>query len=239
MMKKLMLLGCISAVSLAGALIAAPIGSALELVNLPLKVKFTLGAGEGGGGAFVIETLGARRLECKAFAGSGEFTSERLGVAEFKFKECKDPILGTTCTGLSDTAGNVTVKGEFHTRHLLPASEGVNAIMLAGTVHLSCLGVLFTALGCIASMDLLTKSSTSIVNTLVETVLIDLLQEKGEPKPLSVATDNSLGMENCVLLLKQEVKEFESAGLLDSGVITKFEKEGKAVTELVDLSGTP
>jgi len=228
--------GFIAIAALALGIATVSPANAAELKNLPEKVTFTFKSS----GSLRLETLGGKGVDCTSLTGHGEFTSERLGIAEFKFTECKEPSIGITCTGLSDTTGNVTVAASFHTRHLLPASEGVDVATLISSVHFSCLGVLFTDSGCQASMDLLTTSGgENIVGKLRSSVFIDYLQERGDQKPTSIDTDNGLAMEVCELITKQESGTGESSGLLDSGTIEKFEVNGKSATELVDLTGTP
>jgi hypothetical protein len=222
-----------------GALFVSAVASAhaVELKNLPANVHFVFSASNP-----KVQTLGGTIIGCKGVSGSGEFTSERLGAAEFKFTECTEPVLKVSCTGLGDTtSGSITMKGEFHTRHLLPEGEGVNVAVLVVGAHFLCFGILFSDSGCAATMDLLSsKGGTSIVGVLRSSVYAAFLQTSGDASPVSIDTDNSLGMESCEIFGKQEEKAATTYGLLAEGTIEQFRNsKGEETTELVDLTGTP
>jgi len=204
---------------------------------LPEKAKFTFKSSTGENTR--LETLAGKKIECKKVTGSGEATSARLGSLELKMTECEEPGLKVKCTGLSDTTGNITIKGaEFHLRHLLPGSEGMDFLILVGSIHFSCSIVLFTVSGCTASMDILTKSGgENAVNKLLASLFVNFLQEKGDTKPVSVDTDGALAMENCELKSKEGSGANESAGQLGAGTIEAC-KVAVECTFLLDLSGT-
>lgn len=210
-----------------------------SLAILPAKATFTVKSTAGEN--MRLETLGGKKIECRKDTGSGEVVSGRLGSLELKWTECEEPTLKTKCTGLGDTFGNITVKAEFHLRHLLPASEGVDLLALVGHVHFTCLGVLFLMLGCVASGDILDKSGgVSVVNKLLSSLFLNILQEKGDGKVVSVDTDNGLGMENCELKIAEGTSgTYESAGQLGSGTIETCKSAGVECTFLIDLTGTP
>jgi len=236
---KLLCLALMAMFSLAAAVTSvAQAEESIEILpGVGTKFSFASKAGEN----TKLETLGGSKIECKKVTGSGETTSVQLGKVEFKFVECEEPALKVKCTGLGDTVtGSITVKeAEFHIRHLLPASEGANLAVLVKGIHFSCLGILFTVEGCVASMDILTLAGVSAVNLLVLDVVVDFLQEKGDQKPISIDTESGLAMENCELKTKKETAAAESSGQLGSGTLEKFEKGGVPVTILIDLKLTP
>jgi len=239
-MRRLKLIGLALIAMLSLGIASASMAQAVEfhLKVLPEDAKFTFASTANT--ETRLETLEKKAIVCKKVEGSGNFTTERLGQVEFKFSSCKDAILGTTCTGLADTAGNITVKGEFHIRHLLPATEGVNIAVLVTGVHFSCLGILFTVNGCIASKDILKeKAGVSAVNLLLTEMFVEFSQNAGDPSVPSIDTDNSLAMETCELLTKQEAGSAVMSGQAGSGTLKNFQnKEGVSVTGLIDLEGT-
>ena len=239
-MRQVKLLGLALMAILSLSIAATSAASALTLEGLPAKLKFSFASTAGEKTQLV--TLGGKNILCESVSGSGEFLSMRLGDVEFKFIKCKDDLLGTTCTGLSDTAGNITVKGEFHLRHLLSPNEAfVTLVILVSGVHFSCLGILFTVNGCVASDDVLTeKGGSNAVNVLRSSYFANFLQSGGDAVVTSIDTDTSLTtMEECVLLTKQEGGTAETSGQLGSGTINGFKNEkNETVTALSDLSGT-
>jgi len=238
-MRQLKLLGLTLMAILSLSVVATSAASALTLEGLPAKLKFSFASTAGEKTQLV--TLSNKNILCESVSGSGEFLSARLGDVEFKFIKCKDDVIGTTCTGLSDTSGNITVKGEFHLRHLLSPSEAfVTLAILVSGVHFSCLGILFTVNGCVASDDVLTeKGGVNAVNVLRSSYFANFLQSGGDAVVKSIDTDNSLGMEACTLLTKQENGTAETSGQLGSGTINGFKNEkGETVTALIDLTGT-
>src|SRR5262249_49164298 len=115
------------------------------------------------------ETLSGKLIECSSVSGSAEFTSERLGVIEYKFIGCAAKVLGITvkCTGLEagDKVGEILFKAEFHLRTLLnqPTPLGSSLAVLLGHVHFECTGVLFLALGAACSDDIRTAKGGELV----------------------------------------------------------------------------
>jgi hypothetical protein len=224
---------------------AASLASAAELTVLPLPgntaatevtFKFESKAAE----ITKLETLSGKVIECRKVTGSGGFTSETLGLVEFKFVECTGP-LGVRCTGLEpgDREGEILFKASFHIRHLLinNTPSEVSLVILPGHVHFSCFNILFLVLGCVASMDLLTEPNGSgIIERLRESVFANFLQERGDQLPPEIDTQTSDAMERCILLTKEgTTREYESSGQLGSGTINGFEQNGRRVTLLVHL----
>jgi len=242
-MKRLKILGVALFAILSLGVTIASVAQAVETLPklLPAGLGFSFKSKVGE--ITKLSTLGGKSIECEKVTGSGEeAANESLGKVEFKFEKCKDSLLKTTCTGLSDTAGNITVKNtEWHLRHLLKPEEAfVNIVILvpAGSVHFSCLGILFTVEGCVASMDILTLGGLNAVNLLLSDAMVNFLTTNGDPNPLSVDTEDSLGMENCELKTKQENQAAESSGQSGTGEIEKCEAGGKECTFLIELAGT-
>jgi len=170
-----------------------------------------------------LDTLGGKNILCLHLSAKGKFTSDRLGwILEAMFTGCEEPSLKIKCTDLSSgITGVLFVNGEFHIRHLLPESNGVTFVLLPGLIHFSCLGILFVLSGCVASTDVLTKQNgESVVNKKLTSSYTTFLQERGDQKITSIDTDSSLGMEECILKMKQEAGSSESAGLLTLGSFT-------------------
>jgi hypothetical protein len=217
------------------AVAATSTAQAVELKFLPEKSSFKLKSI----GSVLLKTLGNKQITCLSLTGSGESHSERLGEMVLFFLDCLEVSLKIKCTGLSDTTtGNITISGEWHLRHLLsPDTEHFNVAILLSAVHFSCAGLLFTVNGCIASNDLTYLKSIWVAGTLAEQFGLSFAQTGGDPNVSSIDTDNSLGMEACTLLTKQEAGTSESTGLEGSSEVEKCEKGGLACTFLIDLSG--
>jgi len=186
-----------------------------------------------------FESVGGHLIACGAVKGSGEL-HEGLGAIEFKFTGCLEPSIGIKCTGLGNAEGEIAFKAEqVYLRHLL-STEGkpleVSMLVRMGVVHFSCAIVLFILEGCATSMDLLTEpKGAGILGKLRESFFANYLQEKGVPKPLSIDTIGSTGMEECTLFVKEGEKAVERAALLAPLKLSKFTQNGFAVTVLVDL----
>lgn len=245
-MRRLELLGIALMTSLSVIVAMAGSAEAGELKVLSPHMKFSFSHPT----PSTAQTLSGKRLECSSVTGSGEMTSERLGVAEVKFVGCSTQVLGLTvkCTGLEagDKEGEVLIKVEFHFRHLLINGNPSEAslMILLGHAHLTCAGVLFLKLGSICSDELLTaKGGESAINRLLSSGFAAFLGSNGDAVVHEVDTDNSLGMETCEVLLKEgtsESNKYESATVLSGeGTVESFKNEkNETVTGLLDETGT-
>jgi hypothetical protein len=239
-MRRLRLLVLTTGAILAASIAVAAASQAAEFRALPEKLKFSYKANE----ATEFIDLGLQKLRCAAATGTGAFTSERLGTIELKLTNCEDPTFKFPCMGLGDTtAGNVTIKAEFHLRHLLLNNTpgDVSLMLLLGTVHINCNVVLLLISGSVCSDDVLTeKGGLNVINLLRSTAFMDFLQTGGDAVVTSVDTDNSLAMEECKMEVKEDSGASESGAVLSEGTLEKFQNaKGEAVTGLIDLSGTP
>jgi len=234
-MRSLKLIGIALLASLSLTIAATSAAQAVTLKFLPEKSTFKFA----GNGSSMLETLGKKRIVCLSFTGSGEIHSERLGQMVFFFTDCLEASLKLKCTGLSDTTtGNITIAAEWHLRHLLSPNEAAFDIaILVSAVHFSCAGLLFTVNGCVASDDLVRKSIW-LAGELASIFEFAFLLSNGDAAVPSIDTDNSLGMENCILLTKQEAGTAESSGEEGSAIAEKCEAGGLECTFLVDLTGT-
>jgi len=218
--------------------VSPPTSDAVVLDVLPAGLTYSLSNFLSS--IFKRETLSGKKVECKTATGGGEYTSERLGRIELKFSGCKDGVLGTTCTGLTDKAGAITEVGEVHVRHILTETKAVNVVILLQATHFSCLGILLVESGCVASDELLTESGgENLVNKLVKSSFAAFLQLNGDAVTQSVSTDAGLGMESCVLSTKQESGSPESTSWSLSLSFGTFEHLGVTITALVDLTNSP
>jgi len=226
---------------------ATTAAQAVELKMLPEKAKFSFKSS----GATRWKTLGGKAIECESVSGTGEAVSERLGLVDFLFLGCKEPTLKVNCTGLNDTTtGSILVHAEYHLRHLLEHPTDVDLVILIlgdGTTgstaeHYSCFGVLFTRTGCLASDDiLLVNKELWLAGQLEKELLVNFLPKEagsGDALNTSIDTDNSLGMESCMLLTKQEAGTAESTSLEVTLTFQNCEHGGVACTFLYDLTGT-
>jgi len=239
-MRQLKLLVLATGAILVASIAVASASQAAEFRALPEKAKFSYKTIE----ATEFIDLGLQKLRCAAGTGTGAFVSERLGTIELKYTNCEDPTFKFPCMGLGDTtAGNVTIKAEFHLRHLLLNNTpgDVSIMLLLGTVHVNCNVVLLLLSGSVCSDDLLTeKGGLNVINLLRSTMYANTLESGGDPVVTSVDTDNSLGMEECKMEVKEDTNPAESAAVLSEGTLEKFQNaKGEAVTGLIDLSGTP
>jgi hypothetical protein len=242
-MKQIRLLGLALMAIFAVSIAATTAAQAVTLEILPAKAKFTFESKAGE--ATILRTLGGKKVECEKVTGTAEATSARLGPVEFKFVGCKEPATSVSCTGLEDAeSGHITVKAEFHIRHLLNgAANGVSLMILVGHVHFTCLIILFLVLGSVCSDDILNMSGGEPAdNKLLSSFFVSFLDsgtlEKptGDPKVTEVDTDNSLEMAKCELLTKEGTsaeKLYETSSQLGSGTM-----KPTTGTALIDLSGT-
>jgi len=249
-MRQLKLLGIALIAILSLSIAATTTAQAVTLKFLPEKAKFSFKSKAGT--VTKLKALGGQGIECKSVSGTGEATTEELGLVDFLFLECKDTILGTKCTGLNDTTtGSILVHAEWHLRHLLEHPTDVDFVILIlgdGTTgstaaHFSCLGILFTVTGCVASDDiLLIDELLWLAGQLEKELLVNFLPKEagsGDALNTSIDTDNSLGMETCELKTKKEAGTAESSSQSGTGVVEKCTSGGVECTFLFDLTGTP
>jgi len=191
--------------------------------GITMKIK-----GGGGGGSIGWETLGGKKVECNVVEGVAKSLHDDEGEIELKYKECKEPALGTTCTGLADTSGNITIPATYYFRYLLPSTgSGVNLAILIGQVHFSCSLVLVLVSGCYSSAD------ATPLSTLTKELKINFLEEKGDQKPTEIDNKAGTAMESCVLKMKFGSGAEESAALFWNETVSKFEQGGKAIEVLL------
>jgi len=251
-MRQLKQLGIALIAILSLSIAATTAAQAVELKFLPEKAKFSFKST----GKTVLRKLGtATTVECLTVEGTGEATSERLGLIDFLFLDCLEPSLKVKCTGLNDTTtGSILVHAEYHLRHLLkepgPEKDLILVILVLGdgttgstAAHFSCLGVLQTVTGCVASDHLLLDNKELwLAGQLEKLFLVNFLPKVGslgDQSYTSVDTDNSLGMETCVLSAKQEGGTAESASQEGNGEVEKCTTStGTECTFLIDLTGS-
>jgi len=246
-MRQLKLLGIALIAILSLSITATTAAQAVELKFLPEHAKFTI---KGNTKPQLRKLAGGESVICETVEGEGEALTERLGDINLLFLGCHLSLIGSKCTGLNDEiVGSVLVTAEYHLRHLLENGDPIIVILITGdgatgstVVHFTCLGVLITVLGCVASDDLLKDNNTLwVAGELVELFLVNFLPKEkslGDQAFTSIDTDNSLGMETCLLSSKQEAGTEESSSEEANGVVEKCKSGGVACTFLIDLSGT-
>jgi len=243
-MRQLKMLWVALMAALSLGVVATSVAQAVELKYLPENSSFLL---KSDSERAILETLGKKAVECLSLTGGGETTSERLGLVELDFKDCLVKGVGTKCTGLSDvTTGNITLKGEWHLRHLLAPDElYANMVLLISGAHFSCLGVLFLVNGCVASGDRLLDGTESQKEKSAkegeaghESFLLNFSQTAGDAQIKEIDKDNSLGMETCELKTKQEAGANESSGEAVNVIVEKCKQGGNACLFSYDLTGT-
>jgi hypothetical protein len=235
-MQRLKLLGlamfAVFALGAAGASVASAETAGINMLpGAGTKFSFASTAGE----KTRLETLAGTKVECSSVSGKGEATSDPLGTVTFNFVGCEIPGLAK-CTGLSNTtAGEITVKGEYHFRYLLPSpNSGVQLVILIEHVHFSCSIVLVLVLGCVSSMNLeKSKGGGVLGEELVKSYFVNFLQEKGDQKPTEIDNEAGTAMEACTLKTMKGTEEYESSGQLGSGTVTEFTNGGNPVTILL------
>jgi len=246
-MRQLKQLGIALIAMLSLSIAATTTTQAVTLKFLPEKAKSTF---KSTGKTILRKLGGGAAVECLSVSGTAEGITEELGLVDFLFLDCLDTVLKTKCTGLNDTTtGSILVHAEWHLRHLLEHPTDVDLVILIlgdGTTgstaaHFSCLGVLQTVTGCVASDDLLLDNKELwLAGQLEKLFLVNFLPKEagsGDALNTSIDTANSLGMENCILLSKQEAGTAESSSQEGNGEVEKCESGGVACTFLIDLTG--
>ena len=198
-----------------------PEGSVAE----PVKFKATSGLS-------TLEELNKQAVICNSDKGTGEVTSKTLGHFVVEFAECHATIGGTAvpCADLSqkeDAVGIINVEGEFHLRMGLTGQPlGIVAFLVNPDVHFLCSIALFVVLGCAAG-------EITPLESLVNTVKVELFQKAGENEILSIDNEAETAMEECTLLVKKGTGTEETAGEETHEELTNFKKNGVAVTALI------
>lgn len=228
-MKRVRLLGLGTLAILAISITTATTAQAANIEMLPTNAKFTFQSTAGAN--TVLRSLGGSVIECEKAKGTSESTSARLGTATFLFEKCS--AFGFPCTGLKsgEPSGDIEVLAAIHLRHLLKTIEekkpGIDLVVLLEHVHFTCVIILVLVLGCVASDDILTAATNGVPvdNLLLTSMFVNFLESaanSGDAINPSIDTDNSLGMEECVLLTKEGAgeKAYESSSQRGSGTIT-------------------
>ncbi len=128
-----------------------------------------------------LETLGGTQVSCAKLSGEGLIEKLKLGKLSLVFKECKETLFGTPCSGLikekeDEPSGQITAKGEFHSWYGLLEKKLVNAVVvLPEHTHFLCDNglILVLVLGCVAG-ELLGKLAE-----LLKSIDVHFLRAKG------------------------------------------------------------
>jgi len=102
----------------------------------------------GTSGPGTLETLSGSQIVCKSDTSEGAYTG-RTATVHIDFKECKNPSLGVTCTGLGEAAGVILVlaSSALLVYDTLTPTLGVGLLVTLVPVHFSCSFVLIEVLG--------------------------------------------------------------------------------------------
>jgi hypothetical protein len=197
-MKQIKLLGLAFMAVVAFTSIAAAVASAATIPNvLPLgtaekPVTATTAAGS--------STFGNGLLELVSPSGTGSQSgnSAKLGSFTTTFKTVESKLVGTKCTGLSNTAGSdeITVNGTFHIRDYKSGTELKTAsILLLAPVHFECASILVIVSGCVAG-------ALTPENKLTKTLTLTLAKTGKDNNIVTVLNEENTANELCQLLSK-------------------------------------
>jgi hypothetical protein len=178
-------------------------------------------------------TFGNGLLELTSSTSKGTQTGNTLKSGSFKIElEGTKSIIGSVCTGLSDTgkAGLVLVAGTFHIRDYKEgASLKTAEILLLEPVHFECEGgILLVILGCVAGAltpeNVLTKTLTARLaknGSKNDNVIITVLKETNE------------GEEACQLLASENSGAFKLSNMVTTQTLTGFAQNGVTNIEVL------
>jgi hypothetical protein len=178
-------------------------------------------------GKNVLETVGGKKVECEKDTSTDEATSFKLGTFKVTFEGCKSE--GFNCTGLSDTAGNISVEGEVHLWYgFLKKEETLHTaiVFLLKHVHFTCFIILILVLGCAAG-------SVKETNQSVNTLTVELAQEKGK-QDIGKVLNEKREIVACELKLSANEGAEEQTGEQAVEEAEKFKQGGKEINVEID-----
>jgi hypothetical protein len=171
-------------------------------------------------GKSVFGSPGITGVESSASTGETSGTLSTLGTFHIHFTGTKQALLGA-CTGTGESSGVVLSLGEYHVRWY-PHLGIVVIIFLVNPTHFSCGTTEVSVEGCVAG---------SITPEGKETTLLEevLATASGNNTIITVLNNEHTGEEACQLLAKVGAGATELSAEQTTQLVSKFEKEGKAV----------
>jgi hypothetical protein len=131
-------------------------------------------------------------VKCKATSvgsGSSELKTDKSGTLDVLFSECKSS--GLTCTGLGDTAGTISVEGEYRLRYATLSPKTVSLALLLNAFHFTCSIVLVIIRGCLGGLVEPINKSTEVLK------LAYKQKGPGEQEPSKIFNEEGSAEESC------------------------------------------